>query len=115
MDDEVVMTVMDDVLRVDWCNIGEGYNGDFDPDDPEDANLLRFDVSVKCVDGWEPVVDGSACTCVPADTPEDVLKRLLQHIFNSYREVIHGCEYPSVSRITDKLSYLAGEITESGE
>ena len=30
--------------KVEWVDIGEGWNGDYDPDDPDDTALLRFDV-----------------------------------------------------------------------
>jgi hypothetical protein len=33
-----------DYYRVEFVQLGEGYSGDRDPTDPEDAELLRFDV-----------------------------------------------------------------------
>ena len=30
--------------KVEWIDIGEGWSGDYDPDDPDDIALLRFDV-----------------------------------------------------------------------
>ena len=65
-------------VAVEWYNADEGWNGDYDPDDPEDENLLRFDFYGKKDDRWLAVLDASYCTRVPADTPESVLKQLLE-------------------------------------
>ncbi len=34
-------------IRVSFTDIGEGWNGDFDEDDPDDAALLRIDVQLR--------------------------------------------------------------------
>jgi hypothetical protein len=50
---------MDDLTRgdvcVSWVELGEGYNGDYDEEDPEDVELLRFDVLVR-----GPLIDSGA-------------------------------------------------------
>lgn len=62
----------DDAI-VSFCHIGEGYNGDYDPEDEDDKPLLRVDVLVSerykfqlwCEDaepGWVYPDDGSICT-----------------------------------------------------
>lgn len=59
---------------------GEGYDGDYDPSDPDDRLLLRADLFYE----MQPVDDGSYCTAAPADTPADVLASmsalLLEHL-----------------------------------
>lgn len=58
-----------------WVNCGEGENGDYDPDDPNDTNYLRFDVYLKHEKGYivEPDFDASFCTRVPAFTNSKTL------------------------------------------
>ena len=66
--------------KVEWVDIGEGWNGDYDPDDPDDTALLRFDVleltnihglfSDSPVMEWEVLDDASYCTQMPADSSE---------------------------------------------
>ena len=34
-------------VRVQFVELGEGLNGDYNPDDPNDVELLRFDVYVR--------------------------------------------------------------------
>ena len=63
-----------------WIDIGEGWSGDYNPDDPTDTPLLRFDVlELTKVEGlfsdspeleWEVLDDASYCTQMPADTSE---------------------------------------------
>lgn len=60
--------------------IGEGKSGDFDPNDPTDIPLLRFDIythhslnypfSENNGKKWHPVNDASYCTCLIADNKQ---------------------------------------------
>lgn len=83
-------------LRVDWVSLGEGYNGDYDPNDPEDASLLRFDVYFTPwgTDGWTELDGGSYCTQLTVDASPKEKARLLKIIFDAY-----ACRMPA---------YLAG-------
>lgn len=61
--------------RVTWEWIGEGYEGDYNPDNPEDTPLLRFSCD-QLVDGnWEGMNDASYCTQLPISTPRQYLAR----------------------------------------
>ena len=80
-DSETPMSLMNSWLRVDWYNAGEGYSGDYNPNDQDDLNLLRFDVYVKRGGKWEPVDDASYCTNMPASTPQALLERALWFLF----------------------------------
>lgn len=116
VDEETSMSATDGFLRVDWSNIGEGYCGDFDEDDPEDENLLRFDVYVRtpyCGDNaedwekWETVEDASYCTLMPASASEKTLEKAIRTIFAEYRRAI--CRYPvsvSVKKLGERLSWI---------
>ena len=92
------------VVRIDWTNLGEGYDGDYDPENPDDVNLLRFDVSVANIDKrrWEEVEDGSYCTQVPAHTHIETLKRILV----SFMDYIHD-DIMSVGKAKRKCEMLS--------
>jgi hypothetical protein len=65
-------------LRVELTYIGEGYNGDYDPDDPEDAPLYRVDITRRGVD-YE-TDGGSWCTCIVANDPNSDYKAIAKRI-----------------------------------
>ena len=82
-----------DGIRVEWVDIGEGIDGYYNPDDPDDVELLRFDVRLNTSewpttdfddepdeDGWYQAQDSSYCTQVPVSTPPEERLRLLQII-----------------------------------
>jgi hypothetical protein len=58
-------------LRVTWEWIGEGWNGDYNPDNPDDDPLLRFSCDRFDVDSmdWVGMEDASYCTRLPISTP----------------------------------------------
>lgn len=94
-------------VRVAWFNLGEGYSGDFNEEDPEDTNLLRFDV-FKIEDGrWVEAGDASYCTRVPASTPQPVLENLLRSILARVEEPLKSGA--SIKRICQELSWLDAE------
>ena len=118
IDSETPMSIEDDVIRVDLVNIGEGLSGDYDPEDPDDINLLRFDVYVKnpdadedYTDGWIEVEDASYCTQLAADLPEEVLEKAIRVIFKAYRDEISSYEDylngPSVKKLGEELSWIS--------
>lgn len=86
---DVIMSLYGDKLCADLINIGEGYCGDYDPLNPEDQKLIRFDVSVNVADEkedpvWEQVSDGSFCTCIPVESKEEVLEAFLLEVYEKY-------------------------------
>ena len=117
VDSDTPVSIRNSRLRVDWINLGEGYSGDYNEDDPDDENLLRFDVYAaadpdpnnELDDGWVMVEDASYCTQVPASTDPEELERLLRAIFDRYDDVIddyikHGT---SVKKLGEELSWIA--------
>ncbi len=118
-DEEVVASVYDELVKVDWTNLGEGHCGDYNPEDPEDEELLRFDVYVNMAEkreepDWQEVEDASYCTNVPLSTDMKVLVKLLKIIHREYRDVITDNEYiPSVKKLGERLSWLnADDVAE---
>ena len=103
MDQNEELVVSRGPVRVGWCNLGEGYFGDYDEDDPEDVNLLRFDVDLN----GEPVDDASYCTQVPADTPDLTLIKLLHIIMNEIHDPLMSGD--GIKRLCESLSWIDAE------
>jgi hypothetical protein len=97
-------------IKIEWIDLGEGWDGEWDPNDPEDQALLRFYASrrVASADGadlWDDIPGASYCTQVPADTPEDVQMRLLEFLMEKIYEPILQGQY--VKRLCRELSWIA--------
>lgn len=93
-------------LKVEWEDIGEGLNGDYDPNDPDDKQLLRFDVSYRQSrkDDWEAVPDSSYCTMIENTCPPRILKAILRYIYKEVdKKWRNGC---SVKKLCEYLSWL---------
>ena len=76
-----------DLMAV-WEYIGEGMSGDYNPDDPDDVELLRFSVSkfhpqTEIGGQWIQLDDCSYCTQMPIDTDEAILRRALEVILDA--------------------------------
>lgn len=113
--DDNTLLIYDDKLLAEWVNDGEGICGDYNPSDPEDVNLLRFDISYNTnppeaeEQNWEEVEDASYCTCVPADNSLTYLSKTLWIIFKEYREVIDDyISGHSVKKLGERLSWISG-------
>lgn len=103
-----------DKVRVSFEGIGESLLGeDFDPEDGEDVEVLRFYVETHDPDGseehpWMEVEDASYCTQIRADSEDTDLRRLLLVIMNAvYDRVSRG---ESVKGICEELSWLPQEF-----
>lgn len=107
-------------IKAEWVNLGEGRSGDYDPDDPEDVALLRFDIS-RLTDNpedgrnldWEMIEDASYCTNMPVDTPGDILMDALTFIMNEiYDEAAAG---NSIKKLCERLSWIGPDFNKKGE
>jgi hypothetical protein len=96
-------------VAVEWEYIGEGFSGEYDPDDGDDQELLRFSVLQATNQGfghmeWEQVEMASYCTHVPADTSDELLVWGLAYIMERvYEDVVAG---RSVKRTCEDLSWM---------
>ena len=89
---------------VQWVDIGEGNSGDYDPTDPTDVALLRFDIMRRDDDGeWEQIQDGSYCTQMPIDTPAPFLRKALEYIL---AQIVKA---DNVNRRAEELSWIGPE------
>ena len=92
-------------VKVELENIGEGWSGDYDPDDPDDEPLLRFTVSKKDADGeWQQVDDASYCTQIRADTPEPRLREILNYLMDEVGDSVESGS--SIKRRCEWLSWI---------
>ena len=91
-------------IKVEWVDLSEGYFGDWDPDDPEDQSLLRFDISRLENNEWTEIFDASYCTLFPADSSNQLKSKALKHIMNYiYSNASDG---QSIKRDCEKLSWI---------
>jgi hypothetical protein len=100
-------------LRIEWVNLGEGRNGDYNSFDPDDQNMLRFSVYVVRSNGaLEEPQDSSYCTNVPASTPllalEYLLVSMLNQIINKVGSTFSDDITPDISDICENLSWVEG-------
>ncbi len=118
--DDALIRAENDRIRVDIVNIGEGINGDYNPEDPSDENLLRFDVYYKDPEDkdmdWTEVGDASYCTNLTAKASEEVLEKAVTAIFNRYDDVAtHIISGGSVKKMGEELSWISAEDFEEKE
>lgn len=100
------LELVKDNVKVIWENIGEGINGDYDEDDPEDENLLRFTVYVNDDGEWIEVDNASYCTRVSADKDNEYLMVLLNLLMHEFYDVLHDNIYHSVKKLAEAMSWI---------
>lgn len=98
-----------DRYMAEWVYLGEGKNGEFNPADPDDLPLLRFDTYEWVNGDWEEVNDGSYCTAMPVGTDRNTLIWVLERIvadlhacLDSPRRMLEGWSWanPSWAEVT---------------
>ena len=89
-------------VEVEW--IGEGIQGDYDEDDPDDMPLLRFTVYERNANDWEQISDASYCTNLPATVHPDVAKRACKYIMDWVEAPVK--EGYSIKKICERLSWI---------
>lgn len=99
-------------IRVEWEDIGEGWSGDYNPEDPQDQELLRFTVARRegLQGEWQQVDDASYCTAMPVDTPIDILISGLAYILGRVYDATLAGE--SIKVDCEELSWLSPERME---
>jgi len=90
-------------VTLDW--IGEGWEGDWNPADPEDGPLLRFDVYHK----GEAVDNASYCTRLRATDSRAILKRAVKVIMDEVFDPLQGEVPCSIKKTCEYLSWLCVE------
>lgn len=91
-------------VKIEWVELGEGLDGDYDPNDQEDIELLRFDVFVQRNGQWEDPGNASYCTMFPAKTSDTIKMEGLQYLMDEIYEPAsngHG-----IKRLCERLSWI---------
>ena len=110
IDRETPVSIIGPFVRADWYRAGEGICGDYDPLDPDDVELLRFDIYYRenpFSDEWLEVEDASYCTQIPADTPEEILAKKLNVIYERYAAILESDPEQSVKKMGEELSWIS--------
>jgi len=97
-------------VRIDLEWIGEGWSGDYDPDEPLDDPLLRFSVYRQDDNGeWQEVDDASYCTRLVGDklTAEDA-DLIFDYMFQQIGTTLS--EASSIKRICERLSWMGMDL-----
>lgn len=110
--EDYMMELIEDGVKAEFENIGEGCCGDYNPDDPDDVNLLRFYVSKLENGKWEGVEDASYCTQLPAQTSKIVLMMALRHIMEEVGDEVRSDS--SIKKICERLSWLSPKSFRKG-
>jgi hypothetical protein len=115
------------MVELDW--IGEGWEGDYCEDDPEDDPLLRYTIYRKyhanidpdkfenLCDGcgeegeWVQVSDGSYCTQLNALLPEETLRKAAQYILNDIESDVR--DLTRTKRRYEELSWISEDTVET--
>ena len=92
-------------VKVEWVQLGEGISGDYDADDPDDVELLRFDVSKKVGREWKAVDDASYCTQVPVSATEGQRAELLKSIMHFVHDPVTAGS--SIKKCCEELSWIS--------
>lgn len=93
----------DDDVRVEIECIGEGWSGDYDSDDPDDAPLLRFTVLHLVDETWQAVDDASYCTGVSDTEDQEREARMARIIMREVADAVRG--NMSIKRLCEELSW----------
>jgi hypothetical protein len=93
-------------IRVSLEYIGEGFNGDYDPENETDKPLLRFYIDQKVDGEFEGLEDASYCTNISVDIDIKDAKKVLLYIAKTV--------YPHIQKgywkkVCEKLSWISIE------
>lgn len=91
--------------EVRFVRLGEGYQGEYDPSDPTDEELLRVDIA--CLD--DPELDQSVCTNVPAD-----LLPGGQRVFLTYVRALLEANPDQPKSVADVVSWSDDRVCNVG-
>ena len=109
-DGETVAECCDDEVKVEWAYIGEGYNGDYDPSDPDDVELLRFYVYHIDDGEWVEVEDASYCTNMPLRADQSIIEASLLALFDRFSDALGDWPYCSVKKLGEEVRGLYSQI-----
>lgn len=86
---------------------GEGWNGDYNPDDSDDQMLLRFSVDVRDGETWVGVDSASYCTQLPNTISSEQARVFLDVIMREVYDALQS--EASIKRTCERLSWTKPE------
>lgn len=114
--------IFDSDICIELANIGEGIDGDYNPDNEDDIELLRLTLYGRNPDTdvleWSEEIAEyqmglSTCTQIPAITNEPVIGKILRNIYDKVRPAYDDPEHnESLKHIVDAASWLSDERLE---
>lgn len=99
------MELIKDNVKVEWVELGEGWAGEYDPDDPDDEELLRFDVSIFQNGEWEDVI--SYCTQFPVKSTKEQQEKALAYLMDHFYEPLTKGD--GIKHIAAEMSWISLE------
>ena len=91
------------VVELEW--IGEGRDGDYDPDDSSDEMLLRFSVHRRLDDGTlEAVDDASYCTALQATSRDVMVAEAAKLVLSEVGDAVR--QRASIKKACERLSWI---------
>ena len=108
MYEDTPLSIQGKKVRADWYRAGEGFCGDYNPNNPDDEELLRFDIYYREDENaeWKEVEDASYCTFVSVDDDEETKEFHLIHIWKEYNDVLFHDTTASVKKLGERLSWV---------
>ncbi len=96
-------------VRVALVCLGEGYNGEYDPTNPEDELLLRFDLFLKDETSGEWKSAESRRTCFAANASAKDQKAALDVLLDRFYNACANRPAQDLGALTDELSYISAD------
>jgi len=102
---DIEVVSKDGLIKVVLEYIGEGYQGDYDPEDSEDEPLLRYSLYQKDDDGdWDDVDCGSYCTYLSVNDDRDKLVKVANTILRLVKDGLTSDKHQK--SLYERLSYI---------
>jgi len=98
------MELIKENVKVEWVELSEGLNGEYNPENLDDVELLRFDVSRKENKEWVEIPNASYCTIFPVSATDkqkqEALECIMAEIFD------HANAGFEIKRTCERLSWI---------
>jgi hypothetical protein len=101
------MELQRDTVKIELVHIDEGWCGEYDANDPQDEQLLRFYVMHKVQDTWEDVDDASYCTLLPITLSDEEQQTVLDILMTRFYLPVTNKE--SVKKLGEEMSWVSIE------
>lgn len=90
-------------FKITFEHHGEGFDGDYRRDDPEDKPLLRCDI-IYNKEPDEPIHNGSFCTNISINVKESEMQKLLNKMLDEAESLLIECGADNLGTISRRLA-----------